>query len=309
MKLLSKKEISYNDDLYDLGVKNDHNYIIENAVVSNCHGAKASCMIEILSNLTNCSYRFGTTGTLDDDQPLNNLTIEGLFGSVYRSISTSEMIDKGYASKLKIKCIILRHTNESIKELKDLFSIIDSDKSAKSKGSQKYSSEIDYLIEHKSRNKFIKNLIRSLKGNKLVFFKRIDHGEILKNLFDESENVFHIDGSVSPTKREQIRKQIEKEDNCTLVASMNTTSTGVSINRLKHMVAASPSKSKIKVLQSIGRMLRLHEEKEKDGAILYDIIDDMSSKSFENYSLKHFRERCKIYDNEKFDYKIYQVKL
>lgn len=273
------------------------------------HGYKATCAIEILSNLLHCRYRFGTTGTLDDDQPLNNLTIEGLFGPIYKAISTSDMIDKGYASKLKIKCIILRHNNESIKDVKDLFAEIDADKSAKSKGSQKYAAEMDYLIRHEARNKFIKNLASSLKGNKLVFFKRIEHGEILKELLQESSNTFHIDGSVSPTKREQIRKQIEEEDNCILVASMNTTATGVSINRLKHMIASSPSKSKIKVLQAIGRMLRLHEEKSEDGATLYDIVDDMSSKSFDNYSLKHFRDRCKIYDSEKFEYTIYQVKL
>jgi superfamily II DNA or RNA helicase len=107
--------------------------------------------------------------------------------------------------------------------------------------------------------------------------------------------------------RESIRRAIEDEENAVLIASLGTTSTGVSINKLHHMIAASPSKSKIKVLQSIGRMLRMHAE--KDVAILYDIVDDLSYKSQTNFTLNHFLERCKIYDAEKFDYEIYNVRL
>jgi superfamily II DNA or RNA helicase len=73
------------------------------------------------------------------------------------------------------------------------------------------------------------------------------------------------------------------------------------------MIAAAPSKSKIKVLQSIGRMLRMHEEKTE--AILYDIVDDLSYKSKNNYTLEHFFERIHMYDNEQFQYKVYNVRL
>jgi superfamily II DNA or RNA helicase len=112
---------------------------------------------------------------------------------------------------------------------------------------------------------------------------------------------------VSGSEREDIRKAIEEEENAILIASLGTTSTGVSIKKLHHMIAASPSKSKIKVLQSIGRMLRMHEQKEQ--AVLYDIVDDLSYKSHQNFTLKHFLERSKIYDAEKFDYEIYNVKV
>jgi superfamily II DNA or RNA helicase len=73
------------------------------------------------------------------------------------------------------------------------------------------------------------------------------------------------------------------------------------------MIAAHPSKSKIKILQSIGRMLRKHKEKMESGAILYDIVDDLSIKSYRNFTLNHFEERVKIYDLEQFEYKIYTV--
>lgn len=258
------------------------------------HGAKATSMIQILSSLTDCRYRFGTTGTLDGD-PLNETTIEGLFGPKYQSITTRELIDQGFASKLQIKCLVLRYSDAECKAVKAM----------------KYPDEVNFLVNHKKRNQFIKNLTMSLKGNTLVFFRQIDHGQILHGLLEEAgaKDLYYIDGSVGGDEREQIRAILEKKKNAKFLASLGTTSTGTNIKRLKHMVAASPSKAKIKVLQSIGRMLRLHAEKEEEGAILYDIVDDLSTSSRQNYTLKHFAERCRIYDAEEFDYKIYQVRL
>lgn len=257
------------------------------------HGAKAACLISILTSL-DCKYRFGTTGTLQDEL-LPAHTIEGLFGPTFRAISTSEMIDQGFASKLQIKCIILKYDDE---ECKDVVS-------------KKYAEEIDFLVNHPYRNKFIANLTLSLEGNKLLFFRIIDQGKTLFDLISKktNHNVFYIDGSVKGDVREDIRKAIEDEQNAVLVASMGTTSTGVSINRLHHMIAASPSKSKIKILQSIGRMLRLHTEKDEHGAVLYDIVDDLQYKSKTNYTLEHFKERMKIYTKENFPVKIYTVRI
>ena len=247
--------------------------------------------MQILSSLENCKYRFGTTGTLDGNT-LNEMTIQGLFGPTYSAITTKELIDQGYASKLKIKCIVLKYPDEV----------------RKASVKQSYHDEVDFLNNHEGRNNFIKNLILSLKGNKLIFFKKNDHGKLLYDLVSEhSKHTFYIDGSVSGEDREKIRLSIEEHDNCNLFASLGTTSTGVSIKKLLHMIAAAGSKSRIRVLQSIGRMLRLHDTKEK--AILYDIVDDLSWKSRQNYTLKHFNERVKIYDKQKFDYKIYYVEV
>lgn len=256
------------------------------------HGAKATSLIQILSSLTNCKHRFGTTGTLDG-KALNEATIEGLFGPKYKSITTKELMDQNYVAKLKIKCIVLKYPESTCKDLKG----------------KSYQEEVDFLVNYNARNAFLKNLTLSLKGNKLLFFRIIDHGKILYGLIsaESSHNVFYIDGGVNGVERERIRKAIEDEHNATLIASLGTTSTGVSINKLHHMIAASPSKSKIKVLQSIGRMLRMHTEKEE--AILYDIVDDLSYKSHQNFTLKHFIERCAIYDEEKFDYSVYNVRI
>lgn len=258
------------------------------------HGCKATSLIQILSSLQQCRYRFGTTGTLDGN-PLNEATIEGLFGPKYQAVSTKQLMEQGYVSKLKIQCIVLKYSDEISRNMRG----------------KTYNEEIDFLVSSTARNKFIKNLTLSLKGNKLVFFRIVDHGKTLYDLIQSQSDhsTFYIDGSISAADRESIRKAIEEEHNATLIASLGTTSTGVSINKLHHMIAASPSKSKIKVLQSIGRMLRLHEEKQEHGAILYDIVDDLSYKSYQNFTLKHFLERVKIYDAEEFEYEIYNVRL
>lgn len=264
------------------------------------HGAKATTMISILEAMTNTHYRFGTTGTLDNDR-LNQHTIEGLFGSQLTTITTREMIDQGYASDIKIKCIVLRYSEAERKE----FNKSVKDKKTGKSRRKSYAEEVNYIVDHEKRSRFIKNLVLSLEGNKLLFFRIIEHGEKIYASLADTENAFYIDGSVKGEKREEIRQAIEQEENCILVASLGTTSTGVSINKLHHMIAASPSKSKIKVLQSIGRMLRQHDE--KSHAVLYDIVDDFSYGSNKNYTLTHFEERVKIYDAEEFDYKIYVV--
>lgn len=254
------------------------------------HGAKAMSMKAIMSALGKCKYRFGTTGTLDDD-PLNEHTIMGLFGPKYKSISTREMMDEGYAAPIEIKCIILDYDEEISKGCKG----------------KKYADEIDYIVNLPERNKFVKNLALSLDNNKLIFFHRIVHGEELKKIIepDAKGPVFFIAGSVDKEIREEIRGAIEKESDAILLASLGTTSTGISINKLKHMISAHPSKAKITILQAIGRMLRLHPEIKM--VYLYDIVDDFSVGKYKNYALKHFEERVKIYDKEQHNYKIYKV--
>lgn len=253
------------------------------------HTCKAATLVKILSNLEKCHYRFGTTGTLDNSA-LNTITIEGLFGPQYRVVTTKDLMEQGHVTNLKIKCIVLKYPEEVCKDLKG----------------KTYHEEIDFLVNNAERNKFIKNLALSLKGNKLLFFRMVDHGRVLHTLITDSGTTsYYIDGSVSGEDRESIRHAVEDEENAIIVASLGTTSTGVSINKLHHMIAASPSKSKIKVLQSIGRMLRKHNTKQE--AVLYDIVDDLQYKSHANFTYKHFIDRTKIYENEQFDFKIYTV--
>ena len=74
-----------------------------------------------------------------------------------------------------------------------------------------------------------------------------------------------------------------------------------------YITFSSPSKSRIRTLQSIGRGLRKSDT--KDSAILFDIADDFTYKTRRNYTLSHFMERINIYNEEEFDYEIRRIKI
>jgi len=258
------------------------------------HLFKAKSLTSILEKMEDTEYRFGFTGTLDGTQT-HKLVLEGLFGPAQKVISTKELMDSGTLADFKIKILALKYHDE----IRKIVSKMD------------YQAEMDFLVSHEGRNKFIKNLALSLNGNTLLLFQYVDkHGRILEEMIKEEagdRKVFFIHGGVKGEERDDIRGIVEKENNAIIVASYGTFSTGVNIKNLHSIIFASPSKSKIRNLQSIGRGLRKSDT--KDSAILYDIADDLSWKSTSNFTLKHLMERVKIYDEEKFDYKLYSIGL
>ena len=256
------------------------------------HLFKAKSLTSIMTKLTDCQYRFGFTGTLDGTQT-HKLVLEGLFGAVNRVTTTSELMDQGHLAEFKIKIISLSYKDAERKHVTSL----------------SYQDEMDFLVTHESRNNFIKNLAMSLTGNTLLLFQYVDkHGQVLYNMLnDEDKKVFFIHGGVKGEDRDEIRHIVEKEKNSIIVASYGTFSTGVNIKNLHSVIFASPSKSKIRNLQSIGRALRKSDS--KDSATLYDISDDLTWKSKTNFTLRHLMERVQIYDDENFEYKFYSVKL
>jgi superfamily II DNA or RNA helicase len=167
------------------------------------------------------------------------------------------------------------------------------------------------LVTSQARNRFIRNLAMSLKGNTLILYQFVEkHGKVLDAMIrdiSEDRMIFFVHGKVGVDEREEVRAITEKESNAIIIASYGTFSTGINIRNLHNIVFASPSKSKIRTLQSIGRGLRIGDSKEE--ATLFDIADDMTHKSKQNFTLQHFIERMKIYNEEKFDYKIYTINL
>ena len=260
------------------------------------HLFKAQSLTTILTSCVNAKYRIGLTGTLDGTKT-HKLVLEGLFGSVRKVITTKELIDKDQLSNFEIKCLVLKHTDEECLFVKD----------------KTYAEEIEYLISHEARNKFIKNLAVSLGKNTLILFQMVDkHGRILYDMIKNTKNisnrkVFFIYGGTETTDREEIRKIMEIENDAIIVASFGTFSTGINIRNLHNIIFAMPTKSSIRTLQSIGRGLRQSDGKEI--ATLYDISDDLRHKKHMNYTLKHFVERTKIYNEEKFPFKIYKIGL
>jgi superfamily II DNA or RNA helicase len=223
------------------------------------------------------------------------LVIEGLFGKAYSVITTKELMERKIVSNLKIDAIMLGYPEETRQEMKK----------------STYNEEMAWLIANPKRNTFITRLVSNLKGNSLVLFQFVEnHGkvlvEMLKREIPERE-VFFVHGGTATEDRETIRKIMEKNDNAIIVASYGTFSTGISIRRLHNIVFASPSKSRIRILQSIGRQLRLSEHKSL--AKLYDLGDDLCWKSKKNHTFLHFMERLKIYESENFEFKTIKIDL
>jgi superfamily II DNA or RNA helicase len=260
------------------------------------HAFKAKSLSSIMSKLINTKYRIGTTGTIDDTI-VNKLTLEGHFGPVLQITTTKELIDRKELSDFEIKCLMLKYPIEYCKMVKDM----------------DFQQEMDFIVTNESRNNFITNLAIDQKGNTLILFQYIEkHGrilysKILEKTKDKNRKVFFVCGETEAADREAVRHITEGEEDAIIVASYGVFSTGVNIRRLHNIVFASPSKSKIRNLQSIGRGLRLGEG--KDRAVLYDISDDLRYDNYVNYTMKHYAERIKIYYEEKFKIATYKVTL
>jgi len=252
------------------------------------HLFKSKSLVKIMTKLRDAKYRFGFTGTLDGTQT-HKWVLEGLFGPAYKIIRTDELIEKGHLAKLDIKILLIRHDPQKF---------------------ETYEDEVQFIIQNEKRNNFIKNLALDLKGNTLLLYSRVEtHGEILFNMINnvKERKVFFVHGGVEANEREEIREITEQQNNAIIVASYGTFSTGINIKNLHNVIFASPSKSRVRNLQSIGRVLRKGDR--KTSATLYDIADDTTYKSQKNYTLNHLIERVKIYNEENFNYEIVPINM
>jgi superfamily II DNA or RNA helicase len=258
-------------------------------------------LMNIMSKLVNAKYRIGTTGTLKDSK-VHHLILEGIFGQIYQTTTTREMMDQKKAAELYIKCLQLQYPEEERKMMRK----------------KTYQEEMEFLIGHTARNRFISNLALSLRGNTLVLFERVEkHGKVLHGILEtqvaKGRKLFFVHGATSTDDRNMVRTITEGETDAILVASYGTFSTGVNIRNIDNIIFASPTKAKIRVLQSIGRGLRLSARKTM--VTLFDIADDLSfwnkagTEVRDNYSLQHLTERVNFYNTEQFDYKMYKIQL
>jgi len=260
-----------------------------------CHGFKAKSLSSIMNKAINAEYRFGTTGTLDGTQT-NEMVLEGLFGPVERVTTTKELQDEETLAKLNIKVLLLDYEEETRKSFEN----------------KTYQEEIDFIVSHEGRNRLISNLACDLKGNTLVLFNLVDkHGkvlqELIKNKIDKNRRLFYVSGETKTSDRETIRGIVEKQTNSIVLASLGTFSTGINIRNIHNIIFASPSKSQIRVLQSIGRGLRMSDDGRT--TVLYDIADDLHYKTRKNFTLQHSAERIKIYTKEQFPFEILKVDI
>lgn len=301
---LSDKRITIStwQSIYKL--KGDFFDRFEIVFIDECHEATAKSLVSIMDRCSEAYYRFGFTGSLDG-VVMNEWTLCGLFGSVYKTTTTKELMDDGKLTPLLIKCCRLIYSEDIRRDFK---TAVYGTKS-KSQKTVKYIDEVEWLLLNEKRNKFISGLASNLDGNTLIFFVRSEHGRTLEREILEvgDKKVFFINKDTKPDEREFIRNQLELEDNCILLASSGTSARGINIKKIHNMIFAHPTKSLIRVVQSIGRGLRMHIS--KDRVVLFDIIDDITWGQRINYGMKHFLERFKIYAMQKFEYKQYKFKI
>ena len=259
------------------------------------HRFKATSLTTVMNKMTELEYRIGTTGTLDN-AVCHKLILEGIFGAMHRVTTTKELMETDRLAILNITCILLKYD----------------DITRQGRKNNQYQDEMDFLVTYDKRNSFICNLTLKCKGNTLVLFQYVEkHGKILYEMIREKSHedrkVFFVHGGTDNEQRENIRHIAEMESDAIIVASFGTFSTGINIPSLENIIFASPTKSKIRNLQSIGRGLRIKEGKTECN--LFDLADDLSWKSWKNHTLHHFAERLKTYSEEKFNYKIVEVKI
>lgn len=267
----------------------------DSCFMDEAHTAKAKSLVKIMESMTRARYRIGTTGTIDDSQ-VNRLVLIGAMGDIYRVTSTRELIDEGTLAEFKVHAMHMDYPEHDRKACKDL----------------DYRGELDYIIDHVTRNDVVVNITKTAPTkNGLVLFSQIRHGQAMfaaiRDEVDSKRQVFYIDGNTPADDRERIRKTAEKIKGAVIVASYGVYSTGINIKNLHYAVFASPTKSKIRSLQSIGRVLR----KPPDGssAALFDLIDDLSWKSKESFAVRHARQRFKTYMEERFRVNTHRIKI
>ena len=260
-----------------------------------CHGFKSKSLMNIMNKATEAKYRYGTTGTLDGTQT-HELVLQGLFGKTFKVTTTKKLQDSGTLAELNINRLVLDYSADARRECE----------------AKDYQDEIEYIVTNEKRNRLICNLSLDQKGNTLVLFNFVEkHGkplfDMIQNKADENRKVFFVSGNVATSDREAIRGIVEKQKNAIIVASLGTFSTGINIRNLHNIIFASPSKSQIRVLQSIGRGLRKSDN--NVATTLYDVIDNISTDNKKNFAWLHGLERLRIYEKEKFKTKTYKVSL
>lgn len=275
-------------------------------IVDECHnvrGGEMKTYSKCIIKCENAIYKLGLCGYIPDDKSLR-LNCEALFGPIKTITKAHTLIKSGKLSNFKVQVIILKYTSSRISEYRSGIPL------TSGSGVQKYQHENTFLNKHADRRVFICKLASTRKSNTLILVKsRKNHGDLLYNeLKGSDKTVFYVHGNVDENIRENIRTYTNDHDNVIIVATLKTFSEGIDIKNLHHIILAESIKAEIAIIQSIGRILRVHES--KDIAILYDLSDDLRSKSkYYNYSLKHLTERINLYKNNKLKYEISYYRL
>jgi len=271
MKLVNKKEIKKPQETYNLHIEQDHNYIANDAVVSNCHQAKAEVLKNLLTrNLRNAPIRWGLTGTI----PKEAFEFESLhasIGPVIGQISAKELQDKGVLAECHVNVVQLLDTVEH----------------------RDYQAELKYLVTNEDRIEYIAKLLNSIKqtGNTLILVDRIAAGEKLQALIPNSS---FVKGDVKLKARKEAYDEINEGTNHVVIATYGVAAVGINIPRIFNLVLIEPGKSFVRVIQSIGRGVR--KAKDKDFVQIWDITSTCK------FAKRHLTRRKAFYKEANYPF-------
>ena len=280
MKLVNRIKIDKPNKVYNLHIRNNNNYVANGIVVSNCHSTKANELKKIMSKSLKARYRLGFTGTMHSSN-LDNWNVKSFIGPVIREYSSGFLAEQGYVSKCNIKMLNVEYLNDEWEGT--------------------YDEVRDEIFNNEYRIGIIKNVIDKLDHNVLVLVGKVEkEGEFLKEKIKNatSKEVVFLSGRDDIEVRERWRQECGERKDVVIIATYGIFQQGINIPSLKYVILASPYKSKVRVLQSVGRALRKHSDK-KDGAVIFDIHDHIK------YFKEHGNIRLRFYDSEKFDIKEY----
>lgn len=249
--------------------------------IDECHKLKRGNKINKLLDKIPTFNRFGFTGTLPENN-IDKWNIIGQIGQVIYEKTTSDLRDEGGKEYIANAQVLAIHLEYDFKPDYTAVSAI-----------EKYRLELDYIYKSPFRYKVIKSIVSKLNNNCLILVDHIAHGDTMFQCLSTIENkqLYFIQGSVEVEDRRKIQEMMELQDNVIVVAVSKIFSTGISIKNIHYIMFAAGGKSKIKTLQSIGRGLRVHEN--KDRLIIIDMVDELI------YGGKHYDKRKQFYGLEK----------
>ena len=267
--------------------KSDIDWInyVDFLIIDECHKLRKGNKVNKIIKKINTNHKFGFTGTLPD----NDADLWNIFGkigpTIYQKGSYELRLEK-YVSNALVQIVKLHYKNKPrySSELND--------------PGERYRQEFDFLFTNTFRNNIIEKLSTGVKKNTLILVDYIRHGEELYNVLSKNKEkqVYFIQGEVDVEERDKVKKLIESNNNIICIAISKIFSTGISINNLHYIIFASGGKAKIKILQSIGRGLRLHKDKSK--LVILDIADQL------RYGQQHSEKRIELYHKENIQTKV-----
>lgn len=253
-----------------------------------CHKVNSDSNIAVLISKSRTPNKFGFTGTLSDKLMDKWKTI-GTFGPVIYEKTSKELRDEKFLSDVEV--IVLQLNHGKVRKMS-------------------YVNELKYLYSHEKRNIIIKKLCSNISNNSLLLVNHLEHCDNIVSVLEESDNkkIFMVKGETPVSERREIIATMERENDVTTVAMSSIFSTGINIKNIHNIFLVGLGKSFIRLIQSIGRGLRLHDNKKR--LRIFDICDIMDyGKDKTCASERHSLERQRIYDREQIKYTIKQIDL